>query len=110
MPAAIDTPDIQRGVDAMFPDIIDIGVGHEAVVPAVQDGNGAGYARQARLVRAAGEFRARLGGRTVWNVSSTAAGGGVAEMLQVLVGYAEDLGVAVGWGSAALQAAAQHQS
>src|SRR3954452_13275207 len=50
-----------------------------------------GVARQARLVRAAGEFRARLGGRTVWNVSSTAAGGGVAEMLQVLVGYAEDL-------------------
>jgi trehalose synthase len=56
-----------------------------------------GGARQARLVRAAGEFRARLGGRTVWNVSSTAAGGGVAEMLQVLVGYAEDLGAAVRW-------------
>ncbi len=56
-----------------------------------------GGARQARLVRAAQEFRARLGERTVWNVSSTAAGGGVAEMLQVLVGYAEDLGVAIGW-------------
>jgi trehalose synthase len=56
-----------------------------------------GDARQARLVRAAERFRARLGERTVWNVSSTAAGGGVAEMLQVLVGYAEDLGVTVGW-------------
>jgi trehalose synthase len=56
-----------------------------------------GGGRQARLVRAADEFRARLGGRTVWNVSSTASGGGVAEMLHVLVGYAEDLGIAIGW-------------
>jgi trehalose synthase len=56
-----------------------------------------GGERQARLVRAAGEFRSRLGGRTVWNVSSTAAGGGVAEMLQVLVGYVEDLAIAIGW-------------
>ncbi|MGE5288196.1 MAG: glycosyltransferase [Micromonosporaceae bacterium] len=56
-----------------------------------------GAERQARLLRAADEFRARLGGRTIWNVTSTAAGGGVAEMLQVLVGYVEDLGVAIGW-------------
>jgi trehalose synthase len=56
-----------------------------------------GGERQVRLVRAADEFRARLGGRTIWNVTSTAAGGGVAEMLQVLVGYVEDLGIAIGW-------------
>ena len=36
-------------------------------------------------------FGERLAGRTVWNVSSTAVGGGVAEMLQVLVGYVQDL-------------------
>jgi len=33
--------------------------------------------------------RRRLEGRTVWNVSSTAAGGGVAEMLHRLVRYAK---------------------
>jgi trehalose synthase len=56
-----------------------------------------GSERQARLVRAAEEFRARLGGRTIWNITSTAVGGGVAEMLQVLVGYVEDLGIAIQW-------------
>ncbi len=56
-----------------------------------------GGERQARLVRAAKEFRARLGGRTIWNVTSTAVGGGVAEMLQVLVGYVEDLGISIRW-------------
>ncbi len=38
-----------------------------------------------------------LAGRTIWNVNSTAAGGGVAEMLQVLVGYVEDLDIPIGW-------------
>jgi len=33
----------------------------------------------------------------VWNVNSTAAGGGVAEMLQVLVGYILGVGVDVRW-------------
>jgi trehalose synthase len=56
-----------------------------------------GSERQARLLRAAEEFRARLAGRTIWNVTSTAVGGGVAEMLQVIVGYVEDLGIAIGW-------------
>jgi trehalose synthase len=56
-----------------------------------------GSERQARLLRAAQELRARLGGRMIWNVSSTATGGGVAEMLRVLMGYVEDLGIAMGW-------------
>jgi trehalose synthase len=56
-----------------------------------------GDERCARLAEAADEFRSVLGGRTVWNVSSTAVGGGVAEMLQVLLGYAEDLKIASGW-------------
>ena len=38
-----------------------------------------------------------LAGRTIWNVNSTAAGGGVAEMLQVLVGYVQDFHIAIGW-------------
>jgi trehalose synthase len=56
-----------------------------------------GEQRYARLVAAADEFRQRLGGRTVWNVNSTATGGGVAEMLQGLVGYVEDLDIPIRW-------------
>ena len=52
-----------------------------------------GGGRQARLASAADQFRQRLAGRTMWNVSSTAVGGGVAEMLQVLVGYVQDLDI-----------------
>lgn len=33
---------------------------------------------------------AALSGRTVWNVNSTATGGGVAEMLRSLLGYVHD--------------------
>jgi trehalose synthase len=56
-----------------------------------------GDQRQARLAQVAEGFRERLGGRTIWNVSSTAVGGGVAEMLQVLVGYVQDLDIAIRW-------------
>ncbi len=38
-----------------------------------------------------------LSGRTVWNVNSTASGGGVAEMLQVLIGYTCDAGIDARW-------------
>ena len=40
---------------------------------------------------------ARLRGRTVWNVNTTAAGGGVAEMLRALVAYARGGGADVRW-------------
>ncbi|HET7244115.1 MAG TPA: glycosyltransferase [Streptosporangiaceae bacterium] len=56
-----------------------------------------GGPRYVRLVQAADHIRQRLAGRTVWCVNSTATGGGVAEMLQVLVGYVTDLGVSIGW-------------
>jgi trehalose synthase len=52
----------------------------------------------------ADEFRSGLAvaheafaGHTVWNVNSTAAGGGVAEMLQSLVPYARGAGVDARW-------------
>jgi len=41
--------------------------------------------------------RRLLAGRTVWNVNSTARGGGVAEMLRTLVAYAAGTGVDVRW-------------
>ncbi len=56
-----------------------------------------GGERYQRLILAADEFRRQLAGRTVWNVNSTAAGGGVAEMLQVLVGYVQNLGISIRW-------------
>ena len=56
-----------------------------------------GTVQYARLLTAAARFRDKLGGRTVWNVNSTAVGGGVAEMLQVLVGYIAGLDIAVRW-------------
>lgn len=38
-----------------------------------------------------------LGGASMWSISSTAHGGGVAEMLDLLVGYALDAGVDARW-------------
>lgn len=51
-----------------------------------------------RVARIAAKARALLGGRAVWNVNSTAVGGGVAEMLRSLLCYASGLGVQVRWG------------
>ena len=56
-----------------------------------------GAERYTRLLAAADRFRSLLGGRTIWNINSTAAGGGVAELLQALVGYASDLDVPIRW-------------
>ena len=56
-----------------------------------------GAARYAELTLGAHEVRQELAGHTIWNVNSTAAGGGVAEMLQVLVGYVQDLDIPTGW-------------
>jgi len=50
-----------------------------------------------QLNRAADQVRQLLDGRTIWNVNSTATGGGVAEMLQALVGYVRDLDIPIGW-------------
>src|SRR5436190_18337831 len=46
-----------------------------------------------------GSVRARevLAGRVVWNINSTARGGGVAELLQSLVPYARGAGVDARW-------------
>ena len=43
------------------------------------------------------EARSVLGERRVWNVNSTARGGGVAELLRPLVGYARGAGVDARW-------------
>jgi trehalose synthase len=49
------------------------------------------------LRRASQEARDLLDGRIVWNVNSTARGGGVVELLRPLVGYARGAGVDARW-------------
>ncbi|MGD2136443.1 MAG: hypothetical protein PVF27_09795, partial [Gemmatimonadales bacterium] len=56
-----------------------------------------GPAGAARLRRSIADGRRLLGGRTLWHVSSTAVGGGVAEMLQTLLGYERGAGLDVRW-------------
>jgi trehalose synthase len=56
-----------------------------------------GVERTKRLVSAAEAAQRMFAGRTLWNVNSTATGGGVAEMLQVLVGYTSGAGIRVRW-------------
>jgi trehalose synthase len=49
------------------------------------------------FAKGAEQARALLDGRTVWNVNSTAKGGGVVELLRPLVGYARGVGVDCRW-------------
>lgn len=53
--------------------------------------------RWQELQGAAETAKRLLANRVVWNVNSTASGGGVAEMLQVLLAYASDIDVDMRW-------------
>jgi trehalose synthase len=63
----------------------------ERLVPLLRPDKG----EELRTLAAAGQKT--LDGHTVWNVSSTAAGGGVAEMLHRFVRYAKGAGVDCRW-------------
>jgi trehalose synthase len=53
---------------------------------------------QYQALQAAGATaRDRFSGRVIWNVNSTATGGGVAEMLRPLLGYVRGVGVDARW-------------
>ena len=56
-----------------------------------------GQERSDQLLAGAALAREKLAGRTVWNVNSTATGGGVAEMLQPLIAYGRGAGVNARW-------------
>lgn len=56
-----------------------------------------GQQRLARLELAGRETQRLMEGRVLWNVNSTASGGGVAEMLRVLVGYIRGAGINSPW-------------
>jgi trehalose synthase len=53
--------------------------------------------RYDRFAEAFAQARQLLHGRVVWNINSTAKGGGVAEMLQSLIAYAKGAGVDARW-------------
>lgn len=56
-----------------------------------------GAERMARFEQAAEAARETLAGSSVLNINSTAAGGGVAEMLQTLLAYARGAGIDARW-------------
>jgi len=66
-------------------------VSPERLVPLLRPDRGR------ELEKLAETGRAALEGRTIWNVSSTAAGGGVAEMLHRFVRYVRGAGVDCRW-------------
>jgi trehalose synthase len=75
-------------------EMTEVGMGAQALArfqPIVGDDRMNGVARWAAVLRE------RLAGRIVWNVNSTAAGGGVAEMLQSLLPYARGVGIDTRW-------------
>jgi trehalose synthase len=51
----------------------------------------------AAVEQTAAEVRELLGARAVWNINSTALGGGVAEMLRSILMYARGLGIMTRW-------------
>jgi trehalose synthase len=53
--------------------------------------------QRAACVAAATRARETLAGRVIWNINATAKGGGVAEILQTLLGYFLDAGVDARW-------------
>lgn len=56
-----------------------------------------GDERMARLRESAGRVSGKLGGSTIWNINSTAAGGGVAELLSVVCPLARAAGLDMRW-------------
>ncbi len=69
----------------------------ERTLPAARLEPVIGQQRYDRLISVATGLRSQLGARTIWNINSTAVGGGVAEMLQVIVGYVAGFGIAIRW-------------
>jgi trehalose synthase len=56
-----------------------------------------GKERVGRVIALADEIQRTLGDRAVWNINSTASGGGVAEMLRSVLRYVRGLGVLARW-------------
>ncbi len=73
----------------LFPDL--------TVLPLERYGRFLSPERLERTMTRIASLRAHLHGRVVWNISSTAAGGGVAEMVRSLLAYTRGAGVDARW-------------
>jgi trehalose synthase len=71
---------------------VEVGTLHPESFEAAIDGE-----RYERFAEVAAEAREAFAGRVVWNVNSTARGGGVAEMLRPLLAYCRGAGVDTRW-------------
>jgi trehalose synthase len=56
-----------------------------------------GEERMQSALEIAERMRKRLAGRTIWNINSTAVGGGVAEMLEPLLSYSKSVDLSIRW-------------
>ena len=74
-----------------LPEVAIAAVPPDRLVPII------GAARADRLIALEQASRRLFAGRRVWNVNSTATGGGVAELLQVLLAYTLGAGVDTRW-------------
>ena len=74
--------------------MFEVDVSARALSPFVQL---VGAARIESIARQAEAVRAMLGRHAVWNINSTAAGGGVAEILRSLLRYSRGVGVDTRW-------------
>lgn len=74
--------------------VYEVGISARSIEPLAQL---IGTERVLQLQRRAETLRARLGARVVWNVNSTSAGGGVAEMLRSYLRYARGAGIITRW-------------
>jgi trehalose synthase len=72
----------------------EVKVGARSIEPFAQF---IGHEPIAALSASAERIRSKLGARAIWNINSTSAGGGVAEMLLSTLRYAQGLSVAVRW-------------
>src|SRR3954451_12936350 len=68
-----------------------------SILPLDRYGSLLGPQRMEALMTRIAQLRELLSGRVVWNVSSTAVGGGVAEMVRSLLAYARGAGVDARW-------------
>ena len=77
-----------------LPDLIEVPSGARSPAPLLDLLNGVPAEQFRRALALAPDLFA---GRVIWNVNSTASGGGVAEMLQSIVPYARGAGVDTRW-------------
>ncbi len=67
------------------------------VLPLKRFAKVVGSKQMREALKVAAATRRRLAGRVVWNVNSTAAGGGVAELLRSLLSYTRSVGIDARW-------------